>query len=98
MLPKVVESIMSKLCNGFGEDHSIIESVYLYGSVALGDFIEGSSDIDFIAILREPPKVSDIESISAAHKAVEIEFPQTDIMGAYLLASDLGKPHADSAP
>ncbi|MFB9753188.1 aminoglycoside adenylyltransferase domain-containing protein [Paenibacillus hodogayensis] len=72
-----------------------MESVYIYGSVALGDFIEGSSDIDFITILREPPSMSDIETISAAHQAVEREFPHADIMGAYLSIQDVGKAQSE---
>ncbi|MCS7462722.1 DUF4111 domain-containing protein [Paenibacillus doosanensis] len=92
MIPQVVEKAMSMLCNYLDIKHSNIDSMYLYGSVALGDYIEGSSDIDFIATLRNPPAMSDIETISAAHKKLEDEFPQIDIMGAYLLASDIGKP------
>lgn len=95
MLPPVVERIMRTLCDALSMNNSNIESVYIYGSIALGDFIEGSSDIDFITILREPPNMSEIQNISAAHKAVENEFPYTDIMGAYLLEKDMGKPHSE---
>lgn len=95
MIPKTVEKTMNTLCNALARNNANIESVYLYGSVALGDFIEGSSDIDFITILRETPTKSDIETISAAHKELENMLPQTDIMGAYLLRSDLGKPQSE---
>jgi hypothetical protein len=37
MLPQVVERTMFKLCSLLNENTSIIESVYIYGSVALGD-------------------------------------------------------------
>jgi len=96
MLPQLVEKTMSMLCNALASRGLTLHSVYLYGSVALGDFIEGSSDIDFVAILREPPKISDIQIISEAHKEVENEFPQTDIMGAYLLMSDIGQPQSEN--
>lgn len=95
MIPKIVEKTMNTLCNALARNNSNIESVYLYGSVALGDFIEGSSDIDFITILREAPTKSDIVVISAAHKELENILPETDIMGAYLLRSDLGKPQRE---
>ncbi|MEC0092038.1 nucleotidyltransferase domain-containing protein [Paenibacillus macquariensis] len=95
MLPQVVERIMNKLCHSLGVNNSNIVSVYIYGSVALGDYIEGSSDIDFIAILRDPPNKSDIQTISKAHNEVENEFPQADIMGAYLFVNDLGKPESE---
>jgi len=95
MLPQVVERSMNKLCNSLCMSNSNIVSVYIYGSVALGDYIEGSSDIDFITILQEPPNMSDIQTIYAAHKEVENEYPQADIMGAYLLLNDLGKPQSE---
>ncbi|MHA6530795.1 nucleotidyltransferase domain-containing protein [Paenibacillus sp. BAC0078] len=79
MLPQVVERTMNTLCDSLSVNNSNIISVYIYGSVALGDYIEGSSDIDFIAILCEPLNMSDIQAISAAHKEVENEFPQADI-------------------
>jgi hypothetical protein len=68
-----------------------IEAIFLYGSVALGGYIEGSSDIDFIAILGEPLSDSVIQSISIVHQQLENIYPQTDIMGAYFLKSDIGK-------
>jgi predicted nucleotidyltransferase len=95
MLPQTVEKTMQKLCNSLSAYTSNIKSVYLYGSVALGDYIEGSSDIDFLAVLKGLPNDSDIEAISAAHKEVEALIPNTDIMGAYLLEKDFGKPHSE---
>ncbi|WNS45818.1 nucleotidyltransferase domain-containing protein [Paenibacillus sp. MMS20-IR301] len=94
MLPQVVEQTMNTLCNALVKNNVDIDSVYLYGSVALGDYIEGSSDIDFIAILQKPATESDIQSIAAAHTELENVFPHTDIMGAYLLRKDIGKPQS----
>lgn len=95
MVPLIVERTMKKLCSSLRERNVKIDSVHVYGSIALGDFIEGSSDIDFIAILSEPHTMSDIAAITMAHEEVENEFPQTDIMGAYLLKRDLGKAQSD---
>jgi hypothetical protein len=91
MLPLVVENTMGKLCTTINKLTSNVQSVYIYGSVALGDYVEGSSDIDFIGILRKPPSKADIQAISAAHAEVEAEIPDTDIMGSYMLEQDLGK-------
>lgn len=98
MLPKGIEQIVSMLCSSINEQTPIIDSVYLYGSVALGDYIEGSSDIDFIAILRNPPSETDIKVIASSHRKLEAEIMNTDIMGAYLLEKDLGKPHSQINP
>lgn len=43
MLPQIVEKTMNKLCSSLSKTNLKIESVYIYGSVALGDFIEGTS-------------------------------------------------------
>ncbi|RCW40570.1 nucleotidyltransferase domain-containing protein [Paenibacillus prosopidis] len=91
MLPALVQKTMYRLCSSLSTRSSNIESVYLYGSVALKDYIEGSSDIDFLAIVRKPPTQSDIQAILSAHEEVEVEIPNTDIMGAYILLDDLGK-------
>lgn len=55
-----------------------------------GAYIEGSSDIDFIAILRRRPAPPDIQAIAEAHAEVEKQLPAADLMGAYLLRADLG--------
>ncbi|MCU6793244.1 DUF4111 domain-containing protein [Paenibacillus sp. WQ 127069] len=89
MLPALVEKTMYLLCSSLNARISNIESVYLYGSVALKDYIEGSSDIDFLAIVRNPLTQSDIQAIVAAHEEVEVVIPNTGIMGAYILFDDL---------
>lgn len=96
MLPTVVSETMHKLCTSLhthlGEN---LESVYIYGSTALGAYIEGSSDIDFIALVRRPLSPSDLEAIAQAHAEVERAIPGTDIMGSYIRREDLDKFYAD---
>ncbi|MFD2615018.1 nucleotidyltransferase domain-containing protein [Paenibacillus gansuensis] len=91
MLPETAGRTMSRLCELLEGRTTIVKSVYLYGSVALGDYIEGSSDIDFVAVLRESPSEEEVKLIAASHAQVEEEFPGTDIMGSYLLEQDLGE-------
>jgi predicted nucleotidyltransferase len=95
MLPPIVEKKMNKLCSSLSVRTGNIQSIYVYGSVALGDFIEGTSDIDFIVVLKHIPDEADIQAISEAHVEVEAEIPGTVIMGAYLLEDDLGRPADD---
>ncbi|MBB3111830.1 hypothetical protein FHS18_003898 [Paenibacillus phyllosphaerae] len=90
-LPYRVEQTMNKLCSALAARMTTIEAVYLYGSVALQDYIEGSSDIDFIAVLRQTPTEEELEAIRLAHEEVEAELPNTDIMGSYILREELGK-------
>lgn len=91
MSPQSIDKTIKAFCDYLEYYHVKIEAIYIYGSVALGGYIEGSSDIDFIAILGETLSDSVIQSISIAHQQLENIFPQRDIMGAYLLKSDIGK-------
>lgn len=89
---------MSQLASSLKARTSNIVSIYLYGSVALKDYIEGSSDIDFIVVVREPLTHSEILAIIEAHKEVEEAIPNTDIMGTYLLLDELTNNHTDISP
>ncbi|MBP2001983.1 putative nucleotidyltransferase [Paenibacillus shirakamiensis] len=91
MLPDVVERSMRKLCTSLVMNNFNVEAVYIYGSVALGDYIEGSSDIDFITLLRELPSNTDIHILSNIHAEIDQEFPDLEMMGAYIHVDDVGK-------
>jgi hypothetical protein len=58
----------------------------------------GTSDIDFIAVLRNPPSESDFKAVVASHEKVEVEIFNTNIMGSYILEKDLGKPQGQISP
>jgi hypothetical protein len=98
MLPALVDKTMEQLSHSLNTRTSNIVSLYLFGSVALKDYIEGSSDIDFIAFVRKPLTQSDIQAIVEAHQEVEAEIPDTDMMGTYLLLSDLTNIHNEISP
>jgi predicted nucleotidyltransferase len=96
MLPTTVEKTMGLLCNALeARMPGWIESVYVYGSVALGAYVEHSSDIDFIAIVRGRPDSGHIRMMEEAHEELERAMPGSDIMGAYLTREQLGKPAAE---
>ncbi|WP_274653276.1 nucleotidyltransferase domain-containing protein [Paenibacillus humicola] len=89
-----VEALCSALTKRLGDR---LQNVYLYGSVALGDYIEGSSDIDFLAVVDQPLSGSEIKVVAAAHDEVEQSLPGTNMMGAYLLRSELGQSLHDTS-
>lgn len=66
-----------------------LEALYLAGSVAQGDYQEGQSDVDFVAVLAPP---MDLDALAAAHAALHHEFPGTDCDGIYLLPGELSRP------
>lgn len=45
MLPTIVERTIEKLCASLGKRKVKVESIYVYGSITLGDLIEDSRDI-----------------------------------------------------
>ncbi|RKN84765.1 nucleotidyltransferase domain-containing protein [Paenibacillus ginsengarvi] len=96
MVPAIVGKTMSRLCAALEINcPGLIEAVYLYGSTALGAYVEGASDIDFIAVFRRPPGPGQLLAIEAAHEELAKTLPGTDIMGAYLLREQLGKPDGE---
>ena len=44
--------------------------LYLFGSLSYGDFNQGSSDIDLVAIVREPLDAYELERIKQLHKRI----------------------------
>lgn len=99
MIPHNVTIIMEKLGNELQKRlGNKLTAIYLYGSTVLNAYIPGTSDIDFIVLVREPLSTTDLQEIREAHKEVERQFPGADIMGAYLLSEDLGEVSNKIAP
>lgn len=99
MLPTTVTVTMNRLCEALeARLPGFIEAAYVYGSVALGAYIERSSDIDFIVIVRERPGAGQLRAMEEAHAEVEERLPGTDMMGAYVVHEQLGRQPADNDP
>ncbi len=62
----------------------LVEDVYLTGSVALGDFRPGISDVDLVAVGATPPDEAQLEALSELHRP---STPQVDVL--YLVRQDL---------
>lgn len=66
-----------------------LEAFYLVGSVAQGDYQDGQSDIDFVAVLAEP---MDLVALTGVHADLAQAFPGLDCDGIYLRPGDLSEP------
>jgi hypothetical protein len=66
-----------------------LEGFYIFGSVSLGAFAYGLSDVDFIAVVQRKVTDTDITVLKQVHKQMKRQFPKTDLMGVYLTRSDL---------
>lgn len=74
-----------------GEGGPRLRGLYLVGSVALGDFRPGRSDIDFVALLDGPPGEADTQALGRVHAALaQAGGPHFD--GVYLPIDALRQP------
>ncbi|WP_336214592.1 nucleotidyltransferase domain-containing protein [Nonomuraea sp. LPB2021202275-12-8] len=64
----------------------LVEGLYLQGSVALGDFTPGASDIDFVAVVAEP---FDPAPLRAVHAELKARHPKPHFDGLYVTWDDL---------
>ncbi|MGE7910535.1 aminoglycoside adenylyltransferase domain-containing protein [Lysinibacillus xylanilyticus] len=72
-----------------------LEGFYLHGSIALDAYINGSSDIDFIAVVNRSLTEEDVKMISNLHKELNQKFKDTGMDGSYLLVADFGKKQSE---
>jgi len=68
----------------------LVEAVYLEGSIALGEFNERFSDIDFVAMLNRQVNLKELEHLRQIHKRIEKDYPRWKLSGSYLQWDDLG--------
>ncbi len=66
-----------------------LESLYLFGSVSIGAYQEGLSDIDFYAVTKEKLTESDVEKLKEIHHEMRKEYPKPSLDGMYLTREDL---------
>ncbi|QED49272.1 aminoglycoside adenylyltransferase domain-containing protein [Cytobacillus dafuensis] len=67
---------------------NILDAYYIYGSISLGAFTEGFSDIDFIAILQRKLTNIEIVELTEVHKEIQKRFPKMILDGIYVMQSD----------
>lgn len=66
-IPAIADGLCVRYLAAFDARHpDRLTGLYLVGSIALGDFQPGRSDIDFVAVTRDPITPGDIEQIHAS--------------------------------
>lgn len=66
-----------------------VESLYLVGSIALGDYRPGRSDVDFIAVVQKGLSEDEITALEHVHSALQSDHPMTPFDGFYMTWPDL---------
>ena len=72
-----------------------LQAFYIVGSVALGDYCDGQSDLDFMAVLAEP---ADVAALGRVHAELALRFPAIDCDGIYLQSGELSRPPQGFGP
>jgi len=75
----------------------LINAFYIVGSIALGEFNEQFSDIDFITVLNCRVTSLETDHLRNIHQTIDKTHPRWRMSGSYILSSDLGKPGNDIA-
>jgi hypothetical protein len=76
----------------------LLSAFYLHGSIGLGAFCEGQSDIDFLAILSQVARNDDVHTLAQIHKRIATAYPGCAMEGSYLQWYDLGHPAQEIRP
>lgn len=69
----------------------LVQAFYVEGSIALGEFNERFSDIDFVAILNRALISADVEKLRDVHSTVARDCPRWKMSGRYLVAEDVAR-------
>lgn len=75
-----------------------LDAFYIVGSIALDEFNEQFSDIDFIAVLHRKPTSKEIDGLHHVHQAIERNHPRWKMSGSYIQSSNLGKLDDEMEP
>lgn len=71
--------------------HGLISAFYIEGSIALSEFNERLSDIDFVAVLQRSATPAEIERLGDIHTLIEKTYPRWKMSGRYLHADALAR-------
>ncbi|QTD41862.1 nucleotidyltransferase domain-containing protein [Sporosarcina sp. Te-1] len=67
-----------------------VVGLYIHGSIALGAYQEGSSDIDFMTVVNRPLGEDEVQAISHIHREVKRK-QNIEMDGSYLVEEDVGR-------
>ncbi|WP_203695974.1 nucleotidyltransferase domain-containing protein [Catellatospora coxensis] len=73
----------------------LVTGLFVTGSVPLGDYWPGRSDIDFVAVMDREPTSAELAALGKVHLSLPDEMPGPDYDGIYLTRAQLAAPPAD---
>ncbi|MED3572682.1 aminoglycoside adenylyltransferase domain-containing protein [Cytobacillus praedii] len=95
-VPLSVQKILSEYVSLFHERiPNTLEGLYLHGSIALNAYIDGSSDIDFVGIIKRHLTEAELKILADTHRELADKYKQTGMDGCYLLWEEMGKKETE---
>ncbi|MGB5947551.1 aminoglycoside adenylyltransferase domain-containing protein, partial [Paenisporosarcina sp.] len=91
-IPTLVQKVLDEYIALVNERlPNTLEEVYLQGSIALGAYVENSSDIDFIGITNRRLLEADAVVLTEIHSKIANRYKHPELDGVYILREDLGR-------
>lgn len=89
-IPKNINGILDELIEEIEPAlPGFLQDFYIYGSLSLGAFQNGFSDIDFIALINQHPKDDELKKLKDIHKNMQRKFSHTILDGYYLVKEEI---------
>jgi len=73
----------------------LVEGLYLHGSLGFGEWYDGRSDVDYVALLADRPDQETTELLREVHAALGETFPRPAFDGPHLTWADLARTPYD---
>lgn len=92
--------VVTQMCHTFLNEvdaaaPGLVDGLYLCGSVALGDFHDTTSDVDFVTVVTDGVDDAGLAALTRAHHAVLERYPQSPFEGTHLTRAQLAADPAD---
>lgn len=90
-------SLVREVCGEYLEQADVdvpglVTGLYLVGSLALGGYRDGHSDIDFLAVTSRRPGAEEVVGLSQLHAEMARRHRRPVLDGVYVRAADLSRP------
>ena len=69
----------------------LVEGLYLHGSLGFGEWYDGRSDVDYVAVLAERPDQRTVDLLRGVHDEVATTFQRPPFDGFHLTWDDLAR-------
>lgn len=98
-IPVGVQEILRAYMEWFERElPNLLEAFYVYGSISIGAFQEGASDIDFIAVTKRKWTEEEWIQLKRLHKGFHRAFPTASLDGFYITKESMENVHQTAQP